>query len=117
MLSFTTSLRTDSVIDSAARTGATRWAAPAVVSSSSSGLSYLAAPQGPDVLVSFPSTSAGRPSRLLAIDEAIGKTEAADLLPYTAVLIAAPGRTPDAITVTGGDALLEPEQVTCSYLP
>lgn len=114
VLTFAASLRTDSVVDSAARTGATRWTVPAVVSPSSSGLSYLASPQGPDVLASFPGASAGKPSRLLAIDEATGKTAATVPLPYTAALIAMPGRTPDAITVIGGDALLEPEQITCT---
>lgn len=112
VLSFATSPDTGSVVDAAARSGATRWAT-AISKDEVSDL-FLAKPQGPDVLVAFSGASVDQPSRLLAIDEATGKTEATDLLPYTAVLGSDFVGAPNAITVTGGDALLEPEQASCA---
>ena len=112
VLSFATSPETVSVIDRAARTGATRWTAP--ISNVKVSNLFVAKPQGPNVLVAFPGASADKPSRLLAIDEATGKTEATDLLPYTAPLGSDFVGAPNAIAVTGGDALLEPEQASCA---
>ena len=112
VLSFATSPDTVSVIDRAARTGAARWTAP--ISNVKVSNLFLAKPQGPNVRVAFPGASADKPSRLLAIDEATGKTVATDLLPYTAPLGSDFARAPNAITVTGGAALLEPEQASCA---
>lgn len=112
VLSFATSPATVSVIDRAARTGATRWTAP--ISNVKVSNLFLAKPRGPNVLAAFPGASADKPSRLLAIDEATGKTKATDLLPYTAPLGSDFAGAPNAITVTGGDALLEPEQASCA---
>ena len=68
---------------------------------------YLATPDGPNVLVTFPPAAEGKPSVLLAIDVATGATRATDPLPYTAT-VGAP------LTVTGSDALVEPETASCA---
>ena len=112
VLSFTTLPGHGTLVDRSARTGATRWTVPP-------GGSFLAAPQGPNVLVILRGTPTGQPSRLLAIDEATGTTAATDLLPYTAApSSSAPASSssasPNPITVIGGDALLEPEQDSCT---
>jgi hypothetical protein len=111
VLSFTTLPGHGTLVDRSARTGATRWTVPP-------GSSFLAAPQGPNVLVVLRGTPTGQPSRLLAIDETTGTTEATDLLPYTATpsssAAASPSASPNPITVIGGDALLEPEQDSCT---
>jgi len=112
VLSFATSPATVSVSDRVARTGATRWTAP--ISNVKVSNLFLAKPRGPNVLVAFPGAAADKPSRLLAIDEATGNTKATDFLPYTAPLGADFAGAPNAITVTGGDALLEPEQASCA---
>jgi len=112
VLSFATTPATVSVIDRAARTGVPRWTAP-IANVKVSNL-FLAKPQGPNVLVAFPGAAADKPSRLLAINEATGRTEATDLLPYTASLGANFVAAPNAITVTGGAALLEPVQASCA---
>jgi outer membrane protein assembly factor BamB len=93
---------TGTVVSRSAQTGAVRW--KAVISPQSG--RYLAQPEGPDVLVAFPPASASQPSRLLALDGATGATRATDLLPYTATVDA-------PVTVTGADALLEPETSSC----
>lgn len=111
VLSFATAPGAGSVVDSAARTGATRWTTP-IPDGGVSNL-FLAKPQGPDVLVAFPGASADKPSRLLAIDEATGVAVATDLLPYTAPLGSDLTKAPNALTVTGADALLEPQQASC----
>ncbi len=103
VITVTTTPATGTVTDHAARTGATEW--KAVISDVYG--RYLATPDGPNVLVTFPPAAEGKPSVLLAIDAATGATKATDPLPYTAT-VGAP------LTVTGADALAEPETASCA---
>ena len=86
-----------------ARTGATAW--QAVISDVHG--RYLAMPDGPNVLVTFPPAATGKPSVLLALDAATGATRATHPLPYTATVGASP-------TVVGASALVEPQSASCA---
>ena len=103
VITVATTPATGTVTDHAARTGATVW--QAVISDTYG--RYLAQPEGPNVLVTFPPAAAAKPSVLLAVDVASGATRATDPLPYTATVGAQP-------TVAGQDALVEPETASCA---
>ncbi len=103
VITVATTPATGTVTDHAARSGAVRWRAPITDVAGR----FLAAPAGPDVLVTFPPTAAAKPSVLLALDVATGATRATDLLPYTATVGAQP-------TVTGQDVVQEAETTSCA---
>jgi outer membrane protein assembly factor BamB len=108
VITVATTPATGTVTDHAAPAGALAW--KAVISDVY--YRYLAMPDGPNVLVTFPpaessSTAAGKPSVLLAIDVATGATRATDPLPFTATVDA-------PITVTGANALMEPQAASCT---
>ena len=103
VITVATTPATGTVTDHAARSGTVRWKAPITDVAGR----FLAAPAGPGVLVTFPPTAVSKPSTLLAIDVATGATRATHRLPYTATVNAPP-------TVTGTDALVEPETASCA---
>jgi outer membrane protein assembly factor BamB len=93
---------TGTVIARSASTGAVTAKAPITDASGR----YLARPAGPNLLVALPGASAGKPSRLPALDAVTGATRATDLLPFTAT-VGAP------LAVAGGAALAEPLSLSC----
>ena len=93
---------TGTVIDWKAATGAVRW--KAVITPAYG--RYLAQPSGQNVLAIFPGATATKPSRLLAINRATGKTVATVLLPGMTTVGAAPA-------VAGSDALFQPQTLSC----
>ena len=103
VITVATTPATGTVIDHAAATGAVEW--KAVISDVYD--RYLAMPDGPNALVTFPPAVAGKPSVLLAIDLATGATRATRPLPYTTT-VGAP------ITVAGAGALMEPQTASCA---
>lgn len=107
VITIATTPATGTVTDHIAGTGAVAW--KAVISDVYG--RYLAMPDGPNVLVTFPpagsSTAAGKHTVLLAIDLASGATRATQPLPYTAT-VGAP------LTVVGANALVEPETASCA---
>ena len=94
------------VIDWNAAAGAVRW--KAVITPAYG--RYLAQPSGRNVLAIFPGATAVKPSRLLAINRATGKTAATVLLPGMATVGAAPA-------VAGQHALFEPQTLSCEQPP
>ena len=93
---------TGTVIDWNAATGAVRWKALITPAYGR----YLVQPRGKNVLAIFPGATGTKPSRLLAINRATGKTSATVLLPGMATVGAAPA-------VAGQDALFEPQTLSC----
>ncbi|WP_187366118.1 outer membrane protein assembly factor BamB family protein [Trebonia kvetii] len=93
---------TGTVIDWNAATGAVRWKALITPADGR----YLVQPRGKNVLAIFPGATGTKPSRLLAINRATGKTTATVLLPGMATVGAAPA-------VAGQDALFEPQTLSC----
>jgi outer membrane protein assembly factor BamB len=103
VITVATTPATGTVTDHAAPAGAVAW--KAVISDVY--YRYLAMPDGPNVLVTFPPAAAGKPSVLLALDVATGATRATHPLPFTATVDA-------PITVVGANALMEPRAATCA---
>ena len=102
VITVATTPSTGSVVDWNAATGAFRWKAvitPALGR-------FLAQPSGKNVLAIFPGATGTKPSRLLAINRATGKTAATVLLPGMATVGAAPRSR-------GSDALFEPRTLSC----
>jgi hypothetical protein len=97
---------TGSIIDWNAATGAVRW--KAVITPAYG--RFLAQPSGKNVLAIFPGATGTKPSRLLAITRATGKTAATVLLPGMTTVGAAPA-------VAGSDALFEPQTLSCEQPP
>jgi PQQ-like domain len=102
VIAVATTPSTGTVIDRNAATGAVRW--KAVITPSYG--RYLTQPSGQNVLAIFPGATATKPSRLLAVNRATGKTAATVLLPGMATVGAAPA-------VAGRHALFEPQTLSC----
>jgi outer membrane protein assembly factor BamB len=102
VITIATTPATGTVIDWNAATGAVRW--KAVITPANG--RYLAKPSGQNVLAIFPGATGVKPSRLLAIDRATGKSAATVLLPGMTTVGAAPA-------VDGPDVLFEPQTLSC----